>query len=156
VEDLNKGKMKKTDTAVIVEQSFNVSAEKVWQAITQVELMRQWFFDNIPDFIAQAGFKTRFNVRNKARDFMHLLEVVEAIPHKKISLKWRYDHYPGDSVVTFELLEKNNGTNLKLTHLILENFPEEIPEFNRQSCLAGWDYFIKENLKRFLQQSNQQ
>jgi len=148
--------MKKTDTPVIVEQSFNVSAEKVWQAITHVQLMRQWFFFNIPDFKAQAGFKTRFNVRSKERDFMHLLEVIEAIPYKKISLKWRYEHYPGDSIVTFELLQNKNGTNLKLTHLILEDFPEEIPEFNRQSCLAGWDYFIKESLKRFLQQSNQQ
>ena len=148
--------MKKTDAPVIVEQLFDASAEKVWQAITHVQLMRQWFFDNIPDFKAQAGFKTRFNVRSADRDFIHLWEVMEVVPQKMISLKWRYEHHPGDSNVIFELSEEKNATNLKLTHCVLENFPEEIPEFRRQSCIAGWNYFINESLKKFLQQSTQQ
>lgn len=148
--------MKKTDEPVIVHELFDASAEKVWQVITQVQLMRQWFFNNIPDFKAQVGFKTRFNVRSGERDFMHLWEVIEVIPQKKISMKWSYDDYPGDSIVTFELLETNNRIKLRLTHRVLEDFPEEIPEFKRESCLAGWNYFLSQSLKKFLQQSTQQ
>ena len=35
---------------IIVEQSFNVSIKTVWNAITEIDQMRQWFFNNIEDF----------------------------------------------------------------------------------------------------------
>jgi hypothetical protein len=33
----------------------------------------------------------------------------------------------------------------------LQSFPGHIPEFKRESCLAGWQYFIRERLKKFLE-----
>jgi hypothetical protein len=42
-------------------------------------------------------------------------------------------------------------TKLRLTAQVLEDFPEDIPEFKRESGVEGWTYFIKKSLKEFLE-----
>lgn len=54
--------MKIDEDPVVVEQIFEQAIEIVWKAITDVNEMRQWFFDNIPEFSPEVGFKTQFNV----------------------------------------------------------------------------------------------
>ena len=143
--------MKKNDPPVVVEQIYNNSVSEVWEAITRVDQMRHWFFNNIPEFKPQVGFKTEFNVQSAGRDFMHQWQVTEVIPWEMITYSWKYDGYAGDSFVSFELFEKDNAVLLKLSHHVIEDFAEGIPEFKRENCVAGWDYFIKESLTKFLQ-----
>lgn len=143
--------MKKTEAPIIIEQLYNMSIEKVWDAITNVDLMSQWFFENIPSFKAELGFKTQFNVNSNERNFLYIWEVTEVIPLKKIAYNWKYKDYPGDSFVEFELFEQDDGTKLRLTHHVLEDFPDDIAEFKRESGIAGSQYFIKKNLKEFLE-----
>ncbi len=69
---------------------------------------------------------------------------------RKIIYNWKYRDYPGDSNVSFELFEEGKCTKLKLTHTVLSDFPEDIPEFSRESCLAGWKYFISGRLKEYV------
>ena len=142
--------MKKTEPPIIIEQNYNTSIENVWDAITKVDLMRQWFFENIPSFKAEIGFKTQFIVQTETRSFQHLWEITKVEPLKKIAYNWKYKDYNGDSYVEFELFEKLNATRLKLSHHVLEDFQENISEFTRASGVAGWNYFIKESLKNFL------
>ena len=142
--------MKTSEPPIIVSQKFTPSIETVWKAITEASQMRQWFFDNIPDFKAEVGFQTQFNVKAPSRDFMHLWTVTEVIPQQKLVYNWKYEDLPGDSFVTFELTTDNNETQLTLTTTIVEDFPDEIPEFARESCVGGWNYFIKEQLINFL------
>ncbi|PLX15116.1 MAG: ATPase [Marinilabiliales bacterium] len=137
---------------IIVEQAFNLSVIKVWNAITELNQMKQWFFGNIPDFKPELGFYTEFPVQSGERTFTHLWEITEIVPQKKIVYKWRYKEYEGEGKVIFELQEQGNQTILKLTNEGLETFPEEIPEFRRESCEGGWNYFIKERLKIYLNQ----
>ena len=35
--------------------------------------------------------------------------------------------------------------------VIVESFPQDIPEFSRMSCLGGWTYFINQSLKEYLE-----
>ena len=142
--------MKTTDPPIIVEQVFNRSAAVVWQAITNVDQMTQWFFKDIPDFIPKVGFKTQFNVQTPNRDFLHLWTITEVIPLQKIVCNWKYKDYAGDSYVTFELFESQDQTKLVLTTTVTEDFDDTIEEFKYESGLAGWNYFIKESLKHFL------
>jgi len=143
--------MKATDKLVVVEQTFNTTPENVWQAITELDLMHQWYFENIPDFKAEVGFETQFNIHNEGRNFLHKWKVTEVVPLKKISYNWKFEGYNGDSFVTFELFKKGEQTTLRLTATITEDFDDNIPEFKRESCIAGWEYFIKQNLKEFLE-----
>ena len=143
--------MKKNEEPIVVEQIFNASANTVWNAITGIDQMRRWYFENIPSFKPEVGFETQFKVETGEIVFTHLWKITEAIPDKMILYNWKYEEYPGNSVVRFELFEENNLTKLRLTHQVLEDFPEDIPEFKRESGVEGWTYFIKKRLKEFLE-----
>ena len=54
--------MKRDEEPVIVEQRFDRSASDVWGAITDIDEMRKWYFESIPDFRAEPGFRTNFPV----------------------------------------------------------------------------------------------
>jgi uncharacterized protein YndB with AHSA1/START domain len=143
--------MKTSDDPIVVEQAFGATLDTVWKSITEIDLMRQWYFENIPAFKPEVGFETRFNVQSGGRDFMHMWKVTEAVPRKKISYDWRFAGYPGESSAAFELFDNGKSTTLRLTVTVREDFPEDIPEFKRESCVDGWKYFIKERLKEYLE-----
>ena len=143
--------MKKSDEPIIVEQTFSVSVESVWDALTVIEQMRKWYFNNIPEFKPETGFETQFNVQSGDRNFLHKWKVTKVQPLKMIEYSWEFEDYPGKSTSAFELVKENNLTKLKLTIMILEDFPEDIPEFARESCMGGWNYFINQNLRDFLE-----
>jgi uncharacterized protein YndB with AHSA1/START domain len=142
--------MKKTDEPIVIEQNFEVSVGELWNAITELNQMTQWFFENIEAFVPKVGFETRFVIENEGRIFPHLWKITEVIPQRKIAYNWKYEGYTGDSFVTFELFEQGKNTNLKLVHTITEDFSSNIPEFARDSCIGGWNYFIKQRLKEYL------
>lgn len=146
--------MKTTDDLIIVEQTFNSSSETIWNAITDVNLMRKWYFNNIPDFKASVGFTTQFDVANGDRNFRHRWKVTEVIPNKLINYEWTFEEYKGRSYSLFELFDNNDSTTLRLTVKVLEDFPDDIQEFKRESCIAGWNYFINGRLKDFLSASS--
>lgn len=141
--------MRKNDEPIIVEQTFNESIDTVWNSITMIDQMRQWYFKNIPSFKPEVGFETQFSVQSQDRNFLHMWKVTEVVPKKKITYNWKYDDYPGDSFVMFELFKQDNLTKLRVTHQVQESFPEDIPEFSRESCIEGWAFLIRKSLKEF-------
>lgn len=143
--------MKKFEPPIIVETSYSVPIQKVWTAITVPNQMRQWFFSEMEEFQADEGFETSFVVQTSDRTFTHLWKVTEVIPNQKISYNWKYEEYSGDGYVVFELFEKPEGTVLRLTNIVTEDYPEDIPEFKRESCIGGWEYFLGQRLKAFLE-----
>ena len=145
--------MRKNDKPIIVEQTFDASIDTVWNSITEIDQMRQWYFENIPSFKPEVGFETHFNVKSQGRNFLHLWKVTGVVPLKMITYNWKYEGYPGDSFVVFELFKQNNLTKLRLTHQVKESFPEDIPEFSRESGIEGWTFFIKKSLKEFLEKN---
>ena len=146
--------MKKTENPVVVEQTFNASIEKVWDAITDINQMHQWYFDNIPAFEARVGFETQFNVQSEERNFLHKWKVTEATPKEKIAYMWTFAGYPGEGLVVFELFSQKNSTLLRVTNHGLESFPQDVAEFERESCIAGWTYFIQKRLKEYLEKTS--
>jgi uncharacterized protein YndB with AHSA1/START domain len=142
--------MKVSDPPIIVEQVFNKSMSQVWEAITIVDQMTRWFFKEIPQFKAEVGFSIQFNVSSPDRDFLHHWTITEVLEPHKIVYHWNYPHYKGDSYVTFQLFNYGNRTRLVLTHKVVANFDDTIEAFKYESGLAGWNYFIKESLKNYL------
>jgi len=113
--------------------------------------MRQWYFPVLDDFCPKVGFQTRFVVENEGRVFPHLWKVSRVIPHQEIVSEWRYEGYPGCAHVSFTLAEENSGTRLKLRAKVIEDFPDDIPEFKRESGVEGWRYLIGQSLKNYLE-----
>jgi len=135
--------------AVIIERTFNAPVAKVWNAITSVEEMRQWYFD-LKEFKSDVGFEFEFVVEHEGMTYHHLCKVTEVIPQKKIAYTWRYRGEPGDSLVTFELSADGNKTKLRLTHEGLETFPKT-PAYARKKFEAGWTEIIGSELKQFVE-----
>jgi uncharacterized protein YndB with AHSA1/START domain len=130
---------------------YNKPINDVWNSITKIDQMRQWYFESIPSFKPEVGFETQFNVKSQGRNFMHLWTVTDVVPSKMLAYNWKYENISGDSLVKFELFEENNLTKLRLTHQVLEDFPDDIPEFKRESGVEGWTFFISKSLKVFLE-----
>ena len=142
--------MKRTDPPIIVEQPFNTNAARLWKALTAPSEMRQWFFEQIPDFRPEVGFHTEFVIQNEGRTFTHTWTIREVIPEEKIVYHWYYPEYPGDSNVHFEIETRDTDTLLRVRTEILEDYPDDIPEVKRESCVAGWEYFIQNRLAEYL------
>lgn len=136
---------------IVVEQTYDADIGRVWLAITDGGQMPRWFFEAIPEFRPEPGFETKFNVHNEGRDYLHVWKVTEVIPEKKLVYDWTYEGVPGASVVVWELAETREGTRLRLTHRGGHTFPQDDPAFTRESCQAGWQYFLGERLKAFLE-----
>ncbi len=142
--------MKTTEEPIIVEHLFPVSKVELWEALTDPDKMRHWFFDVMPDFKAEVGFRTSFTLTNEGRVFPHNWEVTAVVPQEAISVQWTFTGYPGVSLVTYALNEESAGsTKLTLTAKVLEDHPADIIEFKRESGVGGWNYFIKEALPKY-------
>ncbi len=145
--------MNQEKNPVIVEQSFHVTVGQLWKAISELDLMKKWFFENIESFSPEVGFETQFNVQSGERDFMHLWKLTDVVPLEKLVYSWKYEGYEGESFVCFETFISETGSCLRLTHTVTESFPQSIPEFTRENCLGGWKYFICDRLKSFLNET---
>jgi len=141
---------------IVIERVFDAPISKVWSAITDKNEMKNWYFD-LAEFNAEPGFKFQFTGGpTPEKQYLHLCEITEVIPEKKLTYSWRYNGYAGNSFVTFELFEQGNKTRVKLTHKGLETFPEENPDFARGNFEEGWNEIINVSLKTFLEPSGKQ
>lgn len=135
---------------IVVEQSFPVQPEVVWQAVTKPDLMRQWYFEQILDFRPEVGFETQFDIEVNGRLFRHQWKVTEVVAGESITYTWRYEGYPGLGSTEWKLSKTDEGTKLVLISTGIESFSQDITEFTRESGQAGWRYFIQQRLPSFL------
>ena len=134
----------------IIERTFNAPAIKVWQALTDNKKMKQWYF-NLEEFKPEVGFEFQFMAGEKNKEYLHLCKVTDVVVGKKLTYSWRYDGYPGNSFVTFELFEDGNKTRLKLTHEGIETLAQGNPDFAKENFEKGWTSILDESLKGFLE-----
>ncbi|WP_159467747.1 SRPBCC domain-containing protein [Dyadobacter sp. 3J3] len=140
---------KEKNDPFIIERIYNVRSDKVWQAISDHEKMKQWYFE-IEDFKPEVGFEFVFYGGSDGKSFKHICVVTEVIEEKKLAYSWRYDGYPGNSVLTIELFPEDDKTRLKLTHEGLETFPP-IDDFKKENFAMGWNEIIGKILKEFVE-----
>jgi uncharacterized protein YndB with AHSA1/START domain len=133
----------------VIERTFQAPVAKVWKAITDKNEMKQWYFD-LSEFKPEVGFEFQFTAGDKDKTYVHLCKITEVIPGKKLSYSWRYEEYPGNSIVTFELFADGKNTKLKLTHSGLETFPQDTKAFSVESFSKGWTHIIGKSLPAYL------
>jgi uncharacterized protein YndB with AHSA1/START domain len=135
---------------LIVERTYNAPANRVWNAITDLDQMRQWYF-KLAAFKPEIGFEFQFEGGPKGGPtYLHKCRVTEVVPGKKLQYSWRYEGYEGNSFVTFELFPEGDNTRLKLTHEGLETLAAN-PDFGKENFEKGWTSIIGTNLKNFVE-----
>ena len=143
--------MSNTSTPIVVERVFATSADALWRALTDKDEMKQWYFD-LPEFKAEVGFAFTFaGGPSPERQYIHLCEITEVVSARKLSYSWRYEGYPGDSLVTFELFPQGEKTLLRLSHAGLHTFPNDNPDLAKHNFEAGWDSIVNQSLRVFLE-----
>src|SRR6266404_6012809 len=126
--------------AVVVERTFGAPVARVWNALTDVDQMLEWYFD-LKEFKPEVGFEFEFVVEHEGNRYHHLCRITEMIPQRKIAYTWRYKDEPGDSLVTFELFGDGAKTRVKVTHAGIETFPKT-PAYARKNFEQGWTQII--------------
>lgn len=140
-----------TSAAFTIERTYNAPVETVWQAITNPDAIKQWFFD-LPDFKAEAGCEFRFyGGKDENHQYLHICQVTEVLPGTKLVYSWRYDGYAGISYVIFELSAAGGQTRLKFTHKGIDSFPADNADFAVENFAEGWTYTV-DALKGFVEQ----
>ncbi|MCL4639940.1 MAG: SRPBCC domain-containing protein [Pseudosphingobacterium sp.] len=135
---------------VVIERIYEATIEKVWEALTNKDQMKQWYFD-VSDFKAEVGFEFQFSAENEGKIYLHKCQVVEAKPITKIAYTWSYEGYEGQSLVTFELFsEDENKTRLKLTHSGTDSFLSH-PDFEKADFNEGWESILGQSLRNFVE-----
>lgn len=139
------------ESPIIVEKVIQSSPEKVWQALTDKNHMKEWYFD-LEEFKAEPGFEFRFSGEgNTGQKYIHICRVTEVIPQQKLQYSWLYENQPGESLVTFELSQINEATKIKLTHSGIHTFPKDNPDMAKESFSAGWNEIIGNLLPHYLE-----
>lgn len=109
-------------TKVIKHQYFFAHpVETVWEYLTNSDLMAQWLMKN--DFQPALGQEFQFRTGGKANlnfDGIFYCKVLEIEPLKTLSYSWNCGPGEGkitlESVVTWRLEPRNNGTEVFLDH----------------------------------------
>lgn len=141
------------DRQLTISRLLDAPIELVWKAITDKNQMKKWYFD-IPTFKPEVGLEFQFTGGpEEGPKYLHLCKITEVIPNKKLVHSWRYDGYPGNSFVTWELSEENGKTRVKLTHAGLSSFGTENPDFAESNFSQGWTAILGTSLPQFLEKN---
>jgi uncharacterized protein YndB with AHSA1/START domain len=141
-----------TADAIILERTLNAPVARVWKALTDIDQMREWYFD-LKEFKPEVGFEFEFIVEHQGNSYHHLCRLIEVIPERKIAYTWRYKGEQGDSLVTFQLSPEGERTRLKLTHTGIETFPRT-PAYARKNFENGWKAIVDSELRPFVERTS--
>jgi uncharacterized protein YndB with AHSA1/START domain len=121
--------------SLVIERELPHAPEKIWRALTQGALIKEWLMDN--DFQPVVGH--RFNFRSTPMpnwDGIIGSEVLVVEPDKKLSYSW--GSMGLESIVVWTLTPTGGGTLLRMEQ---SGFgPDQ--EANYQGANYGWRKFI--------------
>jgi uncharacterized protein YndB with AHSA1/START domain/DNA-binding transcriptional ArsR family regulator len=127
---------------------IKATPQKVWEAITNPEFMKQYWFGSHYESDFKAGSPWRLVFPNG--DTADAGEILESDPPKRMVIKWRNEWRPelnaeGDSRCTFEIEAIGNATKLTVTHVIDRDGSKLI-----EAVSGGWPRILS-NLKSLLE-----
>ena len=121
--------------SLVIERELPHPPQKIWRALTQGALIKEWLMDN--DFQPVVGHK--FNFRSPPMpqwDGIIASEVLVIEPHKKLSYSW--GSLGLESVVVWTLVPTKSGTLVRMEQSGFR--PDQ--EANYQGANYGWQKFI--------------
>lgn len=131
---------------IIKEHIFNHPIDTVWKAISEAEEISSWFIK--ADFKAEAGYKFTFTASEEQDCTQITGEVKEATPYTLI-YTWVLQDTSLETLVKWELEEKEGKTHLNLEHSGISGYPGDTAIALFKNYSGGWNSCINE-LQNFL------
>jgi uncharacterized protein YndB with AHSA1/START domain len=120
---------------LVVEKEFPYPPEKIWRALTEGELIKEWLMEN--DFRPDLGHKFSFRATPQPHwNGIIDSEVLVVEPHKKLSYRW--NSMGLESVVAWTLIAKGGGTLVRMEQSGFK--PDQ--EAAYKGANYGWQKFI--------------
>jgi uncharacterized protein YndB with AHSA1/START domain len=124
-----------TTRSVVVEREMPHPPEKIWRALTQGELIKEWLMDN--DFQPAVGHK--FSFRSKpVPNWNGLIDSRVLIVEPDTRLSYTWNTLGVESVVAWTLTPTKNGTLVRMEQ---SGFRAD-QELNYKGAKYGWQKFI--------------
>lgn len=135
---------------VKVEAVFDATKSQVWEALTNTEIMKVWYFD-ISNFKLAVGTEFSFYEGEK-KEYLHEGEILKVEQNRVLQHTWKHPQQSkGSSIVTWEIDEsEENKVKVLLWHEGLENFADAGPNFAPANYEMGWNAIVKTNLRNYL------
>ena len=124
-----------TTRSVVVEREMPHPPEKIWRALTQGELIKEWLMDN--DFQPVVGHKFRFR-RAPVADWNGVIECEVLIVEPNMRLSYTWGSLGAELVVAWTLTPTKNGTLVRMEQ---SGFRAD-QELNYKGAKYGWQKFI--------------
>jgi uncharacterized protein YndB with AHSA1/START domain len=124
-----------TTRSVVIEKELPYPPEKVWRALTEGSLIKEWLMDN--DFQPMVGH--RFSFRSTPVPNWNGIiesEVLVVDPGSKLSYRW--NSLGLESVVVWTLVTTSSGTLLRMEH---SGFPVD-QDAAYKGAGYGWQKFM--------------
>ncbi|MBT2622397.1 MULTISPECIES: SRPBCC family protein [Chryseobacterium] len=138
-------------TPIIVQYKVEAPVDEVWEALTDKEKMKSWYFD-ISDFELETGKQFNFYEPGEAKKYHHQGNVLDFTANEKLKHTWSYPEFSdAETIVTWELQPDGKDTIVKLTHDDIDHFKELGEGFSRESFTEGWNAIIGQSLKLYLE-----
>jgi uncharacterized protein YndB with AHSA1/START domain len=127
---------------------IKTTPDKLWNAITNQEFMKQYWFGVHCESDWKAG--SPWKMVSGTGQIFDVGEIIESSPPKRLVIKWQNEWKPvlkaeGYSRCTFEIEPVNNATKLTVTHVI-DKKPSKLIE----AVSGGWPKILS-NLKSLLE-----
>jgi uncharacterized protein YndB with AHSA1/START domain len=126
--------------SVVIEREMSYPPEKIWRALTEGTLIKEWLMDN--DFQPVVGHSFKFQSTPVPNwDGVINSQVLIVEPNKKLSYGW--GTMGMESVVTWTLTPTDAGTHVRMEH---SGFGSD-QDAAYKGATYGWQKFIG-NLER--------
>jgi uncharacterized protein YndB with AHSA1/START domain len=121
--------------SLVIERELPHPTQKVWRALTQGALLKEWLMDNDFQPIVSHQFKFRSTPMPKWDGIIDC-EVLIVEPNKRLSYSWNSMGF--QSVVVWTLVATNGGTLVRMEQSGFR--PDQ--DANYQGASYGWQKFI--------------
>ncbi|MGH8793796.1 MAG: SRPBCC family protein, partial [Stackebrandtia sp.] len=115
-------------------RDFTVSPQRLWQAFTQPEQLKAWFWPAglDPDVEVDARVGSRFRISSATKGFAVSGVFVESDFPRRLAFNWMWDGRDAETLVSVEFEAADDGSAMVLRH---QGFADEA---SRDDHIEGW------------------
>jgi uncharacterized protein YndB with AHSA1/START domain/ADP-ribose pyrophosphatase YjhB (NUDIX family) len=135
---------------IVKRVTLKAPASKVWEALTEANTLSEWMMITANRDI-EPGCEFSFQ-GEKTEEWNGIIycKVTEMVKNKRLEFTWNSGLLGAQTLVCFDLVEKDGNTELTLTHSGWENLPEKA-EYWREIFTNGWRDRISGRLPRLFE-----